>query len=113
MTTIATIRRNALRSMVPPPRIALSQWWIEQNIRLPEGVSALPGAVLLVDSLPLMLADVRFCTDSVRFCTRRSDAIVLKLHPVIFAISRVDIPFCAISFAVSLRSGRDVRLSLI
>jgi hypothetical protein len=34
MTTIATIRRNALRSLVPPPRIALSQW-IEANIKSP------------------------------------------------------------------------------
>jgi len=40
------IRANALRSLIPPPRIALSQW-IEGNIKLPEGVSALPGAVRL------------------------------------------------------------------
>lgn len=46
MTTIATIRRNALRSLIPPPRIALSEW-IEQNVILPEGVSALPGKVRL------------------------------------------------------------------
>jgi hypothetical protein len=26
MTTIADIRRAALRSLIPPPRIALSQW---------------------------------------------------------------------------------------
>jgi hypothetical protein len=44
MTTLATIRRHAMRSLIPPPRIALSQW-IEQNIKLPEGVSALPGAI--------------------------------------------------------------------
>jgi len=43
---IATIRRAALRSLIPPPRIALSDW-IEQNIKLPEGVSALPGAIRL------------------------------------------------------------------
>jgi hypothetical protein len=41
MATVATIRRNALRSLIPPPRLRLSQW-IESNIRLPEGVSALP-----------------------------------------------------------------------
>jgi phage terminase large subunit GpA-like protein len=46
MTTLATIRRNALRSLIPPPRLQLSEW-IEQNVRLPEGVSALPGAVRL------------------------------------------------------------------
>jgi phage terminase large subunit GpA-like protein len=43
---LADVRRHALRSLVPPPRVALSAW-IEQNIRLPEGVSALPGAVRL------------------------------------------------------------------
>lgn len=31
MTGITTIRRNALRSLVPPQRIALSEW-IEANI---------------------------------------------------------------------------------
>jgi hypothetical protein len=38
------VRRAALASLIRPPRIALSKW-IEANIRLPEGVSALPGAV--------------------------------------------------------------------
>jgi phage terminase large subunit GpA-like protein len=46
MTTIATIRHNVLRSLIPPPRLRLSEW-IEANIRLPEGVSALPGAIRL------------------------------------------------------------------
>jgi hypothetical protein len=46
MTALVTIRRNALRSLIPPPRIALSEW-IETNIRLPEGVSALLGAIRL------------------------------------------------------------------
>jgi hypothetical protein len=32
--------------LIPPPRLRLSEW-IEQNIRLPEGVSALPGPVRL------------------------------------------------------------------
>ena len=36
MATPADIRRNALRSLVPPPRLRLSEW-LEQNIRLPEG----------------------------------------------------------------------------
>jgi phage terminase large subunit GpA-like protein len=44
MGSLADIRRNALRSLIPPPRLHLSEW-IEQNIRLPEGVSALPGAI--------------------------------------------------------------------
>ena len=46
MTTIADIRRAALRSLIPPPRLKLSKW-IEANIKLPQGVSALPGAVRL------------------------------------------------------------------
>lgn len=46
MITLTAIRRNALRSLIPPPRLQLSEW-IETNIRLPEGVSALPGAVRL------------------------------------------------------------------
>jgi phage terminase large subunit GpA-like protein len=46
MTTVADIRRTALRSLIPPPRLQLSEW-IEGNIRLPEGVSALPGAIRL------------------------------------------------------------------
>ena len=46
MIAIASIRRSALRALVPPPRLRLSDW-IETNIRLPEGVSALPGAVRL------------------------------------------------------------------
>jgi hypothetical protein len=36
-----TIRSSALRVLIPPPRLHLSEW-IESNIRLPEGVSALP-----------------------------------------------------------------------
>jgi hypothetical protein len=41
-----TIRARALRSLIPPPRLRLSDW-IEANIKLPEGVSALPGAARL------------------------------------------------------------------
>ena len=43
---LAAILARTLRTLIPPPRLHLSQW-IEQNIRLPEGVSALPGAVRL------------------------------------------------------------------
>jgi phage terminase large subunit GpA-like protein len=45
-TEIFHVRVRALASLIPPPRLQLSQW-IEQNIRLPEGISALPGAVRL------------------------------------------------------------------
>ncbi len=44
--TLAAIRRNALAVLIPPPRRRLSDW-IEQNLVLPEGVSALPGAIRL------------------------------------------------------------------
>lgn len=46
MTTLAEIRSRALRQLVPPPRLRLSEW-IEANIFLPEGTSALPGRVRL------------------------------------------------------------------
>lgn len=47
MTDALTItRRNALRALTPPPRLPLSDW-IETHMRLPEGVSALPGRVSL------------------------------------------------------------------
>lgn len=44
--TLELIRRNALRSLVPPPRLRLSEW-VEQNLRLPETVSAAPGPIRL------------------------------------------------------------------
>jgi phage terminase large subunit GpA-like protein len=54
--SLATVRAAALRSLIPPPRLRLSEW-IENNIKLPEGVSALPGPVRLpyqrTDNLPL------------------------------------------------------------
>ena len=34
MTTLAAVRRAALRSLIPPPRLALSDW-IERELRLP------------------------------------------------------------------------------
>lgn len=39
-------RRRALRALIPPPRLHLSEW-IEMHMRLPEAVSALPGRVTL------------------------------------------------------------------
>ncbi|NRP70189.1 hypothetical protein ILFOPFJJ_01067 [Ensifer psoraleae] len=40
------VRRRALRALIPPPHLRLSEW-IETHMRLPEGVSALPGRVSL------------------------------------------------------------------
>jgi hypothetical protein len=45
-TAVAALRRRALASLIPPRRLPLSQW-IERHIRLPDGVSALPGAIKL------------------------------------------------------------------
>lgn len=46
MATIETIRAEALRALLPPPRLRLSEW-IESEVHLPEGVSAQPGQVRL------------------------------------------------------------------
>jgi hypothetical protein len=43
---VSEIRVRALGSLIPPPRLTLSTW-IEHELRLPEGVSALPGPVRL------------------------------------------------------------------
>jgi len=40
------LTRRALAALSPPPRLRLSEW-IEGNVRLPDGVSALPGEVRL------------------------------------------------------------------
>lgn len=40
------IRANALKSLLPPPRMSLADW-IETEMRLPSSVSALPGPVRL------------------------------------------------------------------
>jgi phage terminase large subunit GpA-like protein len=42
MTTLADVRVRALRALIPPQRLALSQW-VENEIVLPTGVTALPG----------------------------------------------------------------------
>jgi hypothetical protein len=44
--SLVEVRTRVLRSLIPPPRLALSDC-IEQNIRLPEGTSALPGPIRL------------------------------------------------------------------
>ena len=46
METLDRITRNALATLVPPPRLRLSEW-IESELRLPAGVSAIPGPVRL------------------------------------------------------------------
>ena len=46
MPTIDQIAARALRALIPPPRLRLSDW-IEANIYLPEGVSAQLGRVRL------------------------------------------------------------------
>lgn len=43
---IADIRARALTALKPPPRMSLGDW-METHMRLPEGVSALPGRVTL------------------------------------------------------------------
>lgn len=43
---VAIVRRRAFNVLRPPPRLALDQW-IESELRLPAGVSALPGRVTL------------------------------------------------------------------
>ncbi|PZX14602.1 phage terminase large subunit family protein [Celeribacter halophilus] len=46
MALIDQIRREALKALIPPQRLRLSEW-VESEIRLPEGVSAQPGPVEL------------------------------------------------------------------
>lgn len=46
MPTLDQITKQVLRALIPPPRLRLSEW-IEREIVLPDGVSALPGPVRL------------------------------------------------------------------
>jgi phage terminase large subunit GpA-like protein len=46
MATLEEIARRALSALIPPVRLRLSDW-IEANIHLPSGVSAIPGKVRL------------------------------------------------------------------
>ncbi len=46
METLDEVRRLALAALMPPPRLRLSEW-VQSNLRLPEDVSAVPGAVRL------------------------------------------------------------------
>ena len=45
-TLLAAVRRRALAALIPSARLHLSEW-IEREILLPEGTSALPGRVRL------------------------------------------------------------------
>lgn len=44
--TLMQVRSNAMRALVPPPRLTLSDW-IETELRLPADVSSLPGPIRL------------------------------------------------------------------
>lgn len=46
MPTLAEVRQESFRALIPPPRLKLSTW-IEEYVRLPEGTSATPGEVEL------------------------------------------------------------------
>jgi phage terminase large subunit GpA-like protein len=46
MPSLAEVRRAALQVLKPPERLGLATW-IETNLVLPEGTSALPGRVRL------------------------------------------------------------------
>jgi phage terminase large subunit GpA-like protein len=46
MADLTEIRRTALRALIPPPKLRLSEW-IEANVVLPADTSALPGPVRL------------------------------------------------------------------
>jgi hypothetical protein len=41
---LGEMRRRALAALTPPQQMPLSQW-IEQNIVLPTGLTAIPGAM--------------------------------------------------------------------
>jgi phage terminase large subunit GpA-like protein len=43
VTTLAEVRARSLKALIPPARIRLSEW-VEKEIVLPSGTSALPGA---------------------------------------------------------------------
>lgn len=45
-TPLDAVSRSALAALRPPPRLPLSRW-IEEHLRLPDGVTALPGPVRL------------------------------------------------------------------
>src|SRR5690349_21877698 len=46
MQALFAVLHRALSALIPPPRLRLSEW-IEREVVLPEGASALPGRVRL------------------------------------------------------------------
>ncbi len=44
--SVTEVHRRALRSLIPPPRLELADW-IERNVVLPQGTSAVPGRMRL------------------------------------------------------------------
>lgn len=46
LEAVQQTRRNALRALIPPPKLSLPEW-IESTVQLPSTVSALPGKVKL------------------------------------------------------------------
>lgn len=44
--TLIEVRRRALRALLPPARLSLSEW-IEAEIKLPSAISSLPGSIRL------------------------------------------------------------------
>src|SRR3954452_8804803 len=45
-TAVAELRTRALSSLAPPPRLPLSAW-VERNVVLPQGTTAVPGPMRL------------------------------------------------------------------
>ena len=46
MTGLREVRARALAALLPPPRLPLSEW-IEANVVLPQGTTAVPGPMRL------------------------------------------------------------------
>jgi phage terminase large subunit GpA-like protein len=46
INTLNEIRRRAFAALIPPPQMALSEW-IEANVILPQGLTAVPGSMRL------------------------------------------------------------------
>jgi phage terminase large subunit GpA-like protein len=74
---LADVRACALRSLIPPLRLKLSEW-IEREIVLPEGVSALPGRVRLwpyqreiADAISNPMVERVTLVKGVRYASRR------------------------------------------
>jgi hypothetical protein len=87
---LATIRRRALASLIPPPRLPLSTW-IEANVRLPEGVSALPGPARLWQ---LSMRHRRWALSSVREVSR-PELVAVTVRRALVRDLALALPSCA------------------